>query len=320
MTLLDIANFVCGLVNQTQAEDVTQCKGFVKQRFEMIWNDQLWKDSLVEYTQTLTSVGYASTSTWLPTKQTLLLPVGIGKVIAARFDVSKLNVESSEVFYRIDFDSFASTGRPSSYRLLSPAVWELDVSTHVSMETNSVAAVNCSVDSLSSDLVTPTRVSVALTASVGLTFTTTRIDAVSKDVNGAISIKDGATTFVALGSTITNAPKRQRIQILGSVVDGTVIRILGKSKVPTFTADADEPGLSGVENCLIAFAHGDMLKTLRQYQKSGLVMQEGLSLLEQLKKVETAQQAYSKRLIPEGGYAEDYPFNQGLLSTKPFPT
>src|ERR1043165_3195261 len=126
MTLGDLADFVCGKVNQTEAEDLAKCKEFFQRRFGLLWNTALWKDSLVSYTQTLSPTGYTPASSWLPNKSILLVPPLIQRVIAVRSDTRRLNVQRAEFYYRVDLDVFARTGTPSEFVLLPPCAWELD--------------------------------------------------------------------------------------------------------------------------------------------------------------------------------------------------
>lgn len=310
MNLSDMVDFVCTKVNQTEDEDKAICRDFLERRYEMIWNDQTWKDSLIEYTQTVTSTGYnVQTSTWLPTAQVLLLPKAFALPLAARLDSGKMDVVSPEVFYRVDFDAFNGKGRTTQFRLLSPCVWQWD-STRSIQISSTAASINAIVDVLSSDLVTVTRTSYALQG-LSATFSTTRIDSVTKDLTGNLRIAEATTgTVVSVASGDSEAPKRQRIQFFGTMPENAVIRVLGKSAVPTFTEDNDKPAISGVENCLLAFAQADMLQRERQYQKADLIAQEGNALLEQLKRTQVVQQAHNKQIIPDDGYGgqDSYPF------------
>ena len=127
MTLLELATDVCGTVNETESTDIAKCKGYLTKRHKMIWADQLWKDSLVEYTQTITSTGYDPlTSTWLPDRQILLVKSILDRVVAIRTSEGKLGPQSSEFWYNRDYDSFQNQGAPVEYRLLSPVVWDMD--------------------------------------------------------------------------------------------------------------------------------------------------------------------------------------------------
>src|SRR5205823_15065429 len=106
MQLSDIANVVCTKLNQLEVEDTAAAKLFAARRYEMIWQDQLWKDSVIDWTYTLPAVGtpYLSTSQWLPTKQILILPAAFDKVLAVRTGSRRMNVQSEEIFFRSDVD------------------------------------------------------------------------------------------------------------------------------------------------------------------------------------------------------------------------
>jgi hypothetical protein len=403
MTLDEMANFICGKVNQTEAEDVLACKGFLKRRHEMIWAEGLWKDSLVEYRQTLSPTGYTLQSTWLPTKGVLLLPSIIQRVLGVRNDTRKLNVQRPEYFYRIDYDAFAKTGDATDYILLPPCAWELDTSEHWFLHRLDAADADLKVyaDTLEADGVSVDRVLTTLAKEFnvlgqGSRFAsfTDRIDRVAKitssgsvllkpsyktgstvditndsasvlqigiapsddigAITGTTTIQPGATrsvigidyylfvwdnvsayitpatgfngagtsfqgivtwdgaafTFdsdepsITLQAEDTLASLRQRIRLIEIPTAETVVRVLGKRFAPTFTDDMDEPGISGSENCLIGFAQGDMLQRERQYGKAKEQFEEGMLLLDQLKRVETVQQAHNARIIPEGGFGD----------------
>ena len=409
MTLADLANYVCTLVNQSETADVAACKSFFQRRFVMIWQDELWKDSLFEYTQTLVTPGYTPASTWLPTKKVLLLPPQIELPIGVRTDTRKLNVETSETFYRIDFDTWSSSGSVTQFRLLPRCVWEFDAPQAFNV-IRSAAADNgavLTIRGLDADGVTLDSLTPALNGGLNPQTALHRIDSVGKlatqgsvqllvdgtesaatvsgagqaSVNGVFaragtdnglplygdpgfvgvtlfsnapgwrisatvnsvrySVYDSAddvpypsmvTTwtldptalaagvarnplptvavtlkpFAMLQATDTAVAKRQRIQLFGTIPEGSIVRVLGKTIPPAFTADSDEPALTGVENALIAFAHADMLKRERQYGKAAAMAQEGATLLEQLKRTQVVQQARNARFLPEDGYAWDY--------------
>ena len=314
MTLAEIADHICDKVNQTEDEDVSACRGFVRQRRDMIWAEGLWRTSLFEYTQTLDDDGYIVTDTWLPTKKTLLLPVAISHVLAARTDTAKLNVESSEIFYRTDFDTFASTGSPRQFGVLPPCVWEFESSivTQTDLDVDNLPIGGLVLDYLASDGTTITRLSTTINAEQFGLPSTSRIDSITKPVTDvAIPVKNnsGTITIFTIPAADTGMGKRQRIQLFGTIADGTVIRVLGKAKPPTFTADNDEAGINGVDNCLIAFGQADMLERERRYGQAQAKKGEGVDLLQQLKRVETVQQAHHQRLIPENGYGWEFDSN-----------
>lgn len=407
MTLDEMARFISGKVNQTEAEDVAACKGFLQRRHDMLWNEALWKDSLVEYRQTLSPTGYTLISTWLPTKGILLLPAFIQRVLAVRSDTRKLNIQRPEYFYRIDYDAFAKTGDATDYVLLPPCVWEVeDRATIWAQKQNAAdAGIVLTSDVMrnatdAGDGITVSRDSVTLaeefTRVAGSGFE--RIDRLTKNASSgnitltindrfsqyidlinttdaavqigfsptnnvadltlettipaqgrqyigpidtgwffvwdpitpahyiepAVGFKGSGLTFrgtitwdgtaitvasdadlVTFAAAAASLPLRQRVRFVEIPTAAMTVRVLGKRGAPLFTGDSDEPGISGSENCLISFAQGDMLQRERQYGKAQELFQEGAMLLDQLKRVETVQQAHNARIIPEGGFGDD---------------
>jgi hypothetical protein len=315
MTLNELAAVICGKLNQTEPDDVALAKTFLKLRFKLIWQAALWKDSLFEYTQTLTSQNYVLGNTWIPAISTLLLPPIFTHVVAVRNDRRRLGVESSEHFYRMDFDSFTATGDPTQFRLLSPAVMQFNDAVPILIFSTSLDK-KATLDYLNADSQV-VRFGPSLLVPA-LEITTSRIDMFRQEGMEVI-FADGTGSspiFLRVPATTTSLPLRQRIQLIGQVPDGTVIRVLGKTAPPTFTADDDTPALTGVENCLIAFGLADMLESIRQFGKATTKQAEAVQLLDQLKGEQVLQQAHNKRLIPEYGYGDDYGLNSGLFATQ----
>jgi hypothetical protein len=401
MILDEMASFICGKVNQTEAEDIAACKGFLQRRHEMIWADALWKDSLVEFRQTLSPDGYTVTSLWLPTKGILLLPPIIDRVLAVRSDTRKLNAQRPEFFYRVDYDAFAKSGDAADYILLPPCAWETDstrnwriqdaaaADTGSPMLIDALGADGVSVNRLSHDVnfagtfeaydridrvlkptttnalaiiatlnvspvvtvyntsaesafigfsptTDPADITVTLTVAAGAFGSVdapeayiflwnplpglwiepaTGFNAYGAALRGVITwdgstfTVDSDTAVITVAADAMSAATRQRVRLIEIPTAALTLRVLGKRTTPAFD-NLDKPGLNGSENCLIAFAQGDMLERERQYAKATAKFQEGVLLLDQLKRVETVQQAHNTRIIPEGGYGDD-DWNQG---------
>lgn len=393
-----MADFICGKVNQRETEDVAAAKTFLTRRHDLIWAEELWKDSLVEYRQTLDAdvADYTVSSNYLPSKGVLLLPTIFQRVLAARTSTRKLNVQRSEYFYRIDYDSFSKTGEPADYLVLPACVWEWNTSQTILAKRDVADAASAIVaDLLDSDGVGVTRVTKTLDEDYKEIGTSERIDAlqgsvnedvvvgapgaatltnnnlytglfyfsasaistvtgltlaatlavgesatVTPDANVAVSADGvgapedtgavtGGTNFggtieyvaapfnqfnvtratpsgVTLQAGVVNVPKRQRVRLIDIPTAEVAIRVLGKRYAPAFSSDNDEPGISGMENCLIAFGLGDMLERDESYSEASAKFEEAMELLKQLKRIEVAQQAHSLRVIPEGGYGDDY--------------
>ena len=405
MTLAQLADYICTKARQSDATALAIAKNFLKQRHEMLWHEALWKDSLVQFTQTLDpDVAYTVTDTWLPTKGVLLCPTIIDRVLAARTDAKKLNVQRQEYYFRIDYDSFSRSGQATEFVLLPPCVWEWETAQSLYGVRYAVgdAGISLATDLADSDGVGISRVTTAMATSAEAIGSTERVDALSKPATtgnvalatiaavstagigyvpgfpggatlpvtaGAVyeiepGVNEGGNTLVngtesiamttgtslvvtaqgatlvfqgsptvgtALNATVNQlsalvtvpaaalaAKKRQRIRFMEIPTARTTVRILGKRVCPTFTADNDEPAISGVSNCLLAFALADMLQWLRQYGKAQAVQQEGVALLDQLKTLETVQQAHNISIQPGQSYVSEWQFNSGAYSPLTF--
>lgn len=79
---------------------------------------------------------------------------------------------------------------------------------------------------------------------------------------------------------------------------------LCKRKCPELTTDASTPIFNGVDQALIAYTFGDMLRYNRQFAKANELYAEGKAHVDQMIQIDTQQAARSQRLTPDG---TDYP-------------
>lgn len=206
MNLAAMAAFICGKVNLTEAEDLAAAKGFLSRRLEMIWNDQLWKDSLVEYVRVISPDGYTAASNWIPTKSILLCPPAIQRVIGVRTTERQLNAMDHAYYYRVDYDAWHKSGLPIEQVRLPACVWELDQARAVYVSFDAAnAGANLSLDLADSDGCGSTRSNVALAASPQLLGTTERIDGVRKKVSTAAVVVHAAEDVLPADDTGYNA-------------------------------------------------------------------------------------------------------------------
>jgi hypothetical protein len=134
-------------------------------------------------------------------------------------------------------------------------------------------------------------------------------------VDGGMTFSDGIVIIpvVTLAAADTNAPLRCRIQPVGTLPNPTTLRILGKARLGTFEEDNDECLIAGMDKVLLEFGVADMWERERQFGFAQQPFARGAALLDQLKKVQVCQQAYNKRLIPSGGYRDEYGLNSGTV-------
>lgn len=75
--------------------------------------------------------------------------------------------------------------------------------------------------------------------------------------------------------------------------------IVGKKKIRPMVSDYDTPMVNGIDNVLIHFATGDMLKRSRQFGKAQLEHQQANALMQVARDQENNQSAKEVRLIPD---------------------
>ena len=186
MNLAAMAAFICGKVNLTEVEDLSAAKGFLARRLEAIWNDQLWKDAVVEYVRAISPDGYTPASNWLPEKSILLCPPAIQRVIAARTTERVLNAQDHAFYYRVDYDAWHKAGMAIEQVKLAACVWEFETARAIyAIFEAADTGATVSLDLADSDGCGSTRSSVALAASPQLLGTTERIDGVRKKASSA---------------------------------------------------------------------------------------------------------------------------------------
>lgn len=241
MNLSQMAAFICGKINQTETEDVSACKEFLRRRHEMIWQDDLWKDSLAEYRRTISPDGYDVDSNWLPTKGVLLIPPTIERVLAVRTDSRKLNVRRPEYFYRVDADLFSRSGQAAEFLLLPPCVWEWDTAQYVWAW---LADAGDNELSLITDILDTDDVSVTRLTAVLDTLNGGAINQIGEQLQSAATERIDAILKVATAGAVT--------VVAGPSGAQPTLRNLSTATVTFGFADVDDVGSIGLTYTLAA--------------------------------------------------------------------
>lgn len=124
-----------------------------------------------------------------------------------------------------------------------------------------------------------------------------------------VSVSPQAVGDVAGGTmqpTDTASPKYQRIRLFSIPQGAITLNVLGKKPFIPLDFDQEVPAIKNLDNVLIAFTLGDMLRYARQYGKSQQLYTEGAALLRELALLEVVQGANNTRIIPESGYGDPY--------------
>ena len=126
MNLTELATHVCEQCGMNDAGDIAASKMFIQRRLEMIWQQQLWRVSLIEAVLTVNMDGTTNLddTIWIPSRGTLVLPPDIDSVMGVRTNTHALNVASLESYYRNNSNLLDMQGDPTEFQILAPVIWE----------------------------------------------------------------------------------------------------------------------------------------------------------------------------------------------------
>lgn len=303
MTLADIADLACAKVGKSDDAFIALAKRFCVQRWEMIWNAQLWNDSKV-----LTSVTTTANNAWL------MAPDPIERIVAVRFGTNRtLAPIQSETVFDYQNDLWESSGDPIRFVNAAPVVSDA--------HTNQAGTIaGWAVTDYGKVCTVLLETSLGVQHTFRFTFDGSGSVIISPNSQFIVSINQEATdnlvsyahgtTNTQLGSTSPNvATRNARIRLLGIPTTATAVLVLGKRRRPDLLNDGDAPLLLGVDNALIAFTTSDLWKRLRQYTKATAELQEATAHIASMVDQEKSQQACQVQIIP---YEEPDPFGAGV--------
>lgn len=122
MNFNDLANFVCQKAQLVTTDDLAFCKLSISRRYELLWDSNLWRDSLI-----MAQIPFDPINNQDNAEGIVLLPELVNLVVGIRTLFQSVRVQSLEYYYRIDWDAFNQGttnlyGAAAEFALLSP-VW-----------------------------------------------------------------------------------------------------------------------------------------------------------------------------------------------------
>lgn len=313
MTLGDMAALVCAKVRQSDAMALLRCKQFLRQRYEMIWNEEMWTDSLfrLEFSFDMSTTAVASD---LPFANFFSRDVGIwhlpptvDRILALRKTDQGVGVADNFRFYRDTLDAFAQTGAPVAFSVEGAVVADLRGKL-TTVEAEGVVLNSPGGDSgaairiayLDFDGEEQILTSSNVDAGYSNTFYPQVILSASKTAtNNSIAFALDGDQIAVMTAAALVAKRCPRIQLLPMPTDTTEFKALVKRKPLRLSDDNDEPAIRGVDNCLMEYAQADMYERGRQLGKAALKRADADKLLGQLKKIEVAQEANHCQIVPD---------------------
>jgi hypothetical protein len=303
MNLATMAAFVCGKVRRSDAGSIAKCKEFLRQRYQVLYDESLWRDSVWAYEFTFTPNQTDKPESYAAT---YFLPSVVDRLLALRTTDNFMRSVAEETLYRSSIDEFAQSGTPVRFTTGAPVVAIIPEDYPYSDALFVSAAV----------------------ADAGIEYSVTYIDAngdrqsisttfgagsqVAEDVRvleratklattAAVTFQgfEAAVDIISAAAAATAWPARTPIKLIPIPTAATVFRALVKKKVLPLEDDNDVPELRGVDNALLAMAQGDMLERERQYGKAAQKHGEGLALLQDLKNRACYQEDQQMQIVPE---------------------
>lgn len=114
------------------------------------------------------------------------------------------------------------------------------------------------------------------------------------------------TVLATIESDALMSPSFPRLRLFGIPSVAVALRVLAKAKYQPLADDRQEQTLRNSENCLVAFARGDLLRRGGENGAAQLAYQEASALLQELKDLEAVQAANNQRIIPDQGYGPEW--------------
>lgn len=312
MTLEELADEVCATARATDTTSVARAKKYLARRYEMIWNEALWKDSIWGY-----DINYDVAATLyneLPfgnvfsiKRGAWLFPEAVGQVLAVRRTDEPLSVANQFDFYRQALDQYAQTGDPIQWANLPKICCYSDIA---GTDEDDSTDIKCTIAAdeggawsvrymhRNGDI---REASGTLSLAAGTVGAIEAILSFKKPVGQQLVYlqnTDSEAAYAAIAAADETLPQRCRILLLPRPTATTAFKTLVKLKCPPLVEDTSEAQISGIDNCLVSFALGDMLRRARQYGKAELVYREANALLTQLKSLGTWQEACVQRFTP----------------------
>lgn len=316
MTLGDMADFVCAKVRQRDTTSRARCKQFIRQRYEMLWNDELWKDSLFRLEFSF-DMDPAAEQADLPFANFFSrdagiwhLPPTVDRILALRRTEQGVGVADNFRFYRETIDAFAETGAPVAFTTEGPAFADLrgKLAEVQAASGITVRFVDGAADSQATarmvylDMDGEEQVLDIAQATIGSLddIIPQVILSVTKPTSqSAFEISLAGDVIFTLSASQTAGKRYPRIQLLPMPTVTTDFKALVKRKPPVLSDDNDELALRGADNCVMEYAQADMLEYGRQYSKAQAKRADADRLLVDFKKLEVVQEANHCQIVPE---------------------
>lgn len=100
MTLAELSSFVCSKTGRTDSDSVARCKEFLSRRYRLIWDSQLWRDSVLSVTQSVA----------IDEQDVTISDLSIDQVIGISWGDEPLEPSAYEQIFSINPSAFTDRG------------------------------------------------------------------------------------------------------------------------------------------------------------------------------------------------------------------
>lgn len=299
MTLAEMADFVCGKVRQQDEKAVQRCKGYLRQRYEMIWAEEAWRDAVWAMDFVFTPNSSQRPESW---EGIYMFPCVVDRVMAVRRPEGQVGIIAPETLFRVGSDMFEEQGESEKFYTLSPCVAILPA-TYTGNDVGLQGFEDSTEFTITyiNDVNERRKVVGAYTGPAPYLLDARIVEKVTKATStdvASVNTNGGTVTLAVADAKATEFPLKLPIRLFPEPSAVTTFRALVKKKPIPLEEDGASPELRGVDNCLMAFAQADMLQRSRQYGKADLVVKEAVTLLGQLKAVAVVQEAHHQQIVP----------------------
>lgn len=299
-SISEIATIACTKINKTDDTTIAAAKVFIKNRYELIYESELWRESKVFYSVTTSD-------------NIIYLPTNVERVVAVRYDKGEIRGTETQAILQLNADLWDSTntGAPAYYTLLESSATEAPPNNEA-INVRSSSALDSGLmvrikgldangrdqqDDLTLDSDTVNGVSTSNTYSL-----VAQLTCPTAGRTGTLTVENvtSGTTLRTLRS-FENFLQNPRIQLYPAPSESKTVQILAKRTIQDFRQDTDVILIPGLSEIVIAYVEGDLLEYTRQYSKAQLKFAEATELLRQRISSGHDQSGHVYRIIPDEG-------------------
>lgn len=314
MTLDEMAQMVCGKVRQSDAAALVKCKTYLRQRYKMIAQSELWKDLIFAlpftFDMTAETSGELFGPNWFSRDAGVWhLPSSVDLVLGLRSSDVGLDVADNYQFFKTTLDEFEETGDPVKFYVEQRVVADLR-GKMAEIEVDGVTLANGAPDNqaykvryidLDGEQQDFVGNFVAAGGESATFFPQMILSATRMEGQQSAYFATGGSEIALAAGPRTAWKTYPTVRLVPRPTGDVALRALVKRKCIELESDSDAPEINGVDNALMAFAQVDMYERARQLGKAQVKGQEALALLQQLKTVAVAQESHRMQIVPYVG-------------------